>query len=1173
MAPKRRMLEACRGTGIAAMRASLVTMTLLAGTCLAERLSEDDIRWREKVGWNERVHGTSGGGGRQRQQMQKLLARLPYAFYPYTNELEVIFDTTAALKQLPEGARRPAEAPKELTVRVLPVDGEKAIFSGTVKLDAKGRGHGLFRLPKLPKGEFRVEYGLGGAVLKAPRTFQRTYFEFEHNDIGKQHKVYAPFTPVQVKGGTVSVVQRTYTLNGLGLFSSVVSKGRELLAAPMTLVVELADGRKVKWADESVSGKALYPDLAVFQTRANGDGLAVASKVSVEEDGCAKVEMTLQPADAKTPAKIKRAYLEMAVKESEAPLCHLVGMNSMRHNYAGKVPRGGKIKWIQQSWRPARFEVEPFQGKTPGSYEVWGAHKQMHWGSQRWNFAPYVWLGAEERGLAWFGDHTGGYETDGKRAIQRLFIEPGKVVLRVELIQRPVTLERPRHFEFGLQASPTKPMPKNWRSYSVPGGGGMQVNVWGGYNCAWHYPDPKDWRIVEKIIEARGANTNPNWDPKAVEALFKEMNAKREFSDLKVHGRKEWLADVLSWAGRQAGQGRPNGVTVYYEEFQTSGHHPESYEFMDEWDLGSFCRYTKFDYHHKNRGKKAWGPQARTANQESWRDFAVYYANEWMKRGVGIYYDNTYPQVDRNRFNLREHGVPWQSSIWGHRDYFRRVWKRSRELMAKGQTPLDPLHQKTEPGRRMRLHIIGHVTNTQVLPYTTWWDATLGVESPGPWVPDHGPTPEQAKQSLDRWGFLIMPTPKKGRAGKALPYSPDYLRAMEMGRMAGLIPHYRHLLRGEDAFGGIGLACGSTDKPAEEVLAHRHLADKAMGMVHEIRGGTSSWKHPGIRALSQAFANYGYGRAGVTVHNYWAAKPFLQVDNPKIKWIALAREDRPSLVLLQSYDGKPCQARINLAKGCGVLDLLTRRPVDPAKPIQFAADYGPRLLYIARDVRTLQGLAWADGVALQADFGFGLPPGWKSRGKHAPRIVRDPRRPGNKVLRITPAHPSQHWVQGQAEGDYELSFRFRLPKAVGKLPHKQFFGFLQLLHRWAREWPKQTGYTLALGMTPGPDGAPVLAAGYRASREGKQATFESIQANRLKEAGRLSPLDTKWHGVSIRVEGSRHQVSMDGTLLFDGKLDVSKGGKLRLGPGWGSWSTGLPHVDIDDIVVKRIGRK
>ena len=1157
-----------------------IAVLLLASAVPADDLTEDDIRWRRKMGWNPQVHGSV-----QLRKLKEIVERVPYAYYPYPNELEVLFDYAPAVELLPDEATAPKDPPGEMTVKVYREEGDRPVWKETIELDAKGRGHGLFKLPKLPEGTFRVEYEFGGVTLRAGRTFTRSYFEFERNDIGEIHAVYPPFTPVEVEGNRVSVVDRTYTINEVGLFGSVVSKGRELLAEPMRLVVETPEDH-VKWkaggVGDGVEGEVIHPDTAVFRTEATGKAIRVRCAVKVEEDGCAKIEMTLAPrgtdrqhsnaveserSQSKAPV-IRKAWIEMALKESRAPLCHLVGMNSMRHNYAGRVPRGGRITWINQAWRPARFETEPFEAEPPASYEVWDATKNMHWHSERWNFAPYVWLGAARRGLAWFGDHTAGYETDGKRGIQRLRIEPHQVVLRVELIQQPIALDLPRTFVFGLQASPTRPMRKGWRGYGVPGGGGMPVNVWGGYNCAWHYPDPKDWRIVEKIVAARDPEVGPKNED--FRAFFEKMNEKRRFPDLKVHGRQEWLDNVLMFAGR-AGR-NPNGITVYYEEFQTSGHHPESYEYMDEWDLGNWCRYSKHYYHWQNRGRKAWGPQARTANQESWRDFAVYYADQWMRRGVGIYYDNTPPRPDYNHFNLRRHGVPWQNCIWGHRAYFRRVWKRSRQLMQKGMTPIDPLTRGTDDERRMRLHTVGHVTNCQVLPFTTWWDATLGVEQPGQWIPEDGPSPEEMQRQVDERGFVILPTPKKGAKGRALPLPPDYLRAMTMGRTAGLIPHYRHALRSEDAFGGLGISYGASGRPKEEILDHRRLSDKAMGLVHEIRGGGNPYKHAGIRTLMAAFQEYGYGRPEVTVHNYWADDPRLTLDNPDVKWIALEKPGHPLLALLQSYRAEACRSDVDLPAGAAILDLFTRRLHPAEEPVSFETDYGTRLLLIAQSEDPLAPLAWDEDVLVQADFQFGLPPAWVARGPHAPRIVPDPEDERNKVLRITPGHPSRNFIKGTTRGDYRLSFRFRLPKLTEKPPYPRFYGFLQLRHREVNGWPKQSGQVLALGVKNDDEGRPAPAMTYITRREGEVEEFRNGGLNRLKKVGELIPLDSAWHTVTITVRGHRQRVSIDGHEVFSGETDVTDGGSLLLGPGWSSWKSGPPHVDVDDLLVRELAQ-
>ncbi len=46
----------------------------------------------------------------------------------------------------------------------------------------------------------------------------------------------------------------------------------------------------------------------------------------------------------------------------------------------------------------------------------------------------------------------------------------GVLTLKVNLVQKPITLTQPRTIVFGLMASPGKPMPADWRSVQFAGG-------------------------------------------------------------------------------------------------------------------------------------------------------------------------------------------------------------------------------------------------------------------------------------------------------------------------------------------------------------------------------------------------------------------------------------------------------------------------------------------------------------------------------------------------------------------------------------------------------------------------------------------------------------------------------------------------------------------------------
>lgn len=148
-----------------------------------------------------------------------------------------------------------------------------------------------------------------------------------------------------------------------------------------------------------------------------------------------------------------------------------------------------------------------------------------------------------------------------------------------------------------------------------------------------------------------------------------------------------------------------------------------------------------------------------------------------------------------------------------------------------------------------------------------------------------------------------------------------------------------------------------------------------------------------------------------------------------------------------------------------------------------------------------------------------------------------------------------------------LSVRFRIPGFKDKPPYPQFNGLFQMLHRDVGGWPKQSGQQMQVGIQNDKAGTPALALTYATRREGKVEPFAAITTDRLAETGRLIPLDTAWHTLSITVQGNRHTVAIDGEKLFSGETDVTGGGGLVIGPGWGNWSPGF--IDIDELVVRQ----
>jgi len=815
------------------------------------------------------------------KDISELVSKLPFAYYPSIRKLEVAL--------LAPQAPRSGKGPTRADVKVIALAGGRVVARGSVPLDSAGRGQQLIDLPDLPDGEYAVEYVFGPRTVRSPKTFRRVHFPWEGNRLGVDHKVYPPFTPVEVRGQTVGIVGRTYRLNGFGLFDSVVSRGRELLAGPMRIVCQTAGGR-AKWGPAQVRGERRHDDQAVFTCRRECPAVKIASAVTIEEDGCATIRLRMSPGPG--PARIDKMWIEIPLKDAEAPLFHFAAANGMRLNYGGRTPRGHDIRWDlkTQGWRPSLWSASP----GPDDPVVWDATRVKVWHNQNYAacrpFVPYVYLGGVERGLAWFGETDRGYVVDFKQPVQVLRREPGKVILEIHLVQTPVTWSpgQQRTVAFGLQASPTKPMERNWRHRTITHGVGCVV-CWGGYLCASKYPDKRDFRIVEKIQEARRTGkVDRDW--------FIARDKVREHPNRKCFDRQPWLENVLHFANRAAAEGRkrsdksykPHGSGCYFEEHAIDVREREWEVFQDEWSMRDFARFQD--------KPSNWG-----VSRPSYQDFALYYANEFMKRGVSVYFDNTNIKDSRNRRFSNAYvdaggKLRWASEVFGARRYYKRIWKLAQQWNARGaEYPIDVTY---------------HMTNTDELPFATWCSAVL---------------------ELEQSSFT-------GADGRHIPWSPDYVQAVLMNRRAGTVTIALDTLTGDPR--------NTYAKQSPQT----RIAHWAMCRIH----GNIRLYHTWYKEYAECdkhLADFGYGTAGVTDAYYWSAEQPVRVADASVKWMMLQRTRQPAgLLLLQSYRADGARTKVTVPKAASYRDCRSGRTItaaaDGSAEIALPGRYGTRILLV-----------------------------------------------------------------------------------------------------------------------------------------------------------------------------------------------------------------------------------
>lgn len=559
----------------------------------------------------------------------------------------------------------------------------------------------------LEDGHYTVRLGTRNFASRLEEKIVRKHFVWEGNRLGITKQVLPPFTPVRRDSDSVAVVMRCYRQNGLGLWSSVQARGndagsemQEMLAGPIQLRVN--DGTVL-------AGKGRFTgendQKVVFDGKANHPAVSVETRCTTHYDGVMKVEMSLKPGEE--GEQLEKLWLDIPVRDAMAPLFHGAMSGRIRLNPAGKVPAGtGRVWDARDMWAPH------FYG----------------------NFHPYLWVGAEERGICWFADNDRGWEldvnpSDKKKSVpcQELIRQDDTLLMRVNIIQKPVTLEEPRKIVFGLMATPGKPMPKNWcnvffrarypHSRKIHW---MAAQYWGSPTVMYSkLPIDQDIAVLSKLQEMRMGGGGWGQFMRA----WARLHLGGEPASLRGKNLKtKNLLDHAMRISRHAG----DFLTVYWEEHHaTTLGHPErtSGVFPDEW-MRSTHSYP-----------------------ESYLNFAAWCGAEFIRRGMGLYFDNTFPKPTYDTFTTSAYVLPNgrvqpSANMWRQREYLQRIWV---------------LHQQLAPRETKPLMML-HMTNSHIPPYMVYGMANLDLE----------------------WRYGGGPYQKK--------FPPDLLRAESLGLKSGNIP-------------------------------------------------------------------------------------------------------------------------------------------------------------------------------------------------------------------------------------------------------------------------------------------------------------------------------------------------------------------------------------------------
>jgi hypothetical protein len=267
------------------------------------------------------------------------------------------------------------------------------------------------------------------------------------NKIGVSDKVPKPWTPIEVKASsdgkaTFNVWGRNYEYDRSLFPSRITAVGNSLLAAPIKLVMAPAADPAPAAATLTISDTK--PGVVHFQ--ATEGAIKVDSRI--EFDGMMWFEVTLPP------GQIDSLALEIPLRPEMATLQQI-----SHGTYAWEGPSA------------------VYPGKTPKNWST-GWHQCM-------------WLGNENAGLSWFAESQQYWSlSDRKRALE-ITQQDDRTILKINLVTRPHSYKSSPIFRFGIEATPMRPMLKDWRAMQFaydaryanakPSGANTAISWWTSY--------------------------------------------------------------------------------------------------------------------------------------------------------------------------------------------------------------------------------------------------------------------------------------------------------------------------------------------------------------------------------------------------------------------------------------------------------------------------------------------------------------------------------------------------------------------------------------------------------------------------------------------------------------------------------------------------------------------
>lgn len=265
-----------------------------------------------------------------------------------------------------------------------------------------------------------------------------------NNDIGITDKIPAPWEPIRIqKNGrdsfTVITLGREYKFDKSFLPSTIITWGNQILSDISDIRVVLSNGKERVFKVDGIKIVKSSPTEVQLVSFGSVEGINLFFSTRIEYDGMIWTDITITPDS--TSVEVEKLFLDIPIKNAYA-------------------------KYITTN---LGLLTQPL----PVNFE----------------FKNDIWFGDENVGLSWFAESDQGWDRSGKLDHQmEIFEHQNSTVLRLNIISSPRSIESSRQMSFGILATPTKQLKKNWHA-SKP----LFKPDFADFNWDWgsYYPEPK----------------------------------------------------------------------------------------------------------------------------------------------------------------------------------------------------------------------------------------------------------------------------------------------------------------------------------------------------------------------------------------------------------------------------------------------------------------------------------------------------------------------------------------------------------------------------------------------------------------------------------------------------------------------------------------------------------